>query len=232
MTQLIQHIPKESLPRHLGGTVDVEHDKWLSYCLNYMTNSDKYGSSAMSDHICNSNSTKKETGPESKVCIYLKYSHSSDILVCHLSMTIFHVYNLLFFINHYTFFQTNNLLKENNVVNEESAVVHDNLLSGWTCNTTNSKGRCNNIEKLVYPFLFRVNYLFLFYLYIEEISPMPPSSVSSGFSDDDSLRCDSSQSLTISQFVEYVLKKKRAGLIREYEEIKTRSSDGTFNVAK
>lgn len=66
----------------------------------------------------------------------------------------------------------------------------------------------------------------------EEISPMPPSSVSSGFSDDDSLRCDSSQSLTISQFVEYVLKKKRAGLIREYEEIKTRSSDGTFIVAK
>lgn len=66
----------------------------------------------------------------------------------------------------------------------------------------------------------------------EEISPMPPSSVSSGFSDDDSLRCDSSQSLTISQFVEYVLKKKRAGLIREYEEIKTRSFDGTFTVAK
>lgn len=66
----------------------------------------------------------------------------------------------------------------------------------------------------------------------EEISPMPPSSVSSGFSDDDSLRCDSSQSLSISQFVEYVLKKKRAGLIREYEEIKTRSFDGTFTVAK
>lgn len=67
---------------------------------------------------------------------------------------------------------------------------------------------------------------------IEENSPMPPSSVSSGFSDDDSLRCDSSQSLTISQFVEYVLKKKRDGLIREYEEIKTRSPDGTFNVAR
>ncbi|XP_022178040.1 tyrosine-protein phosphatase non-receptor type 9 isoform X2 [Myzus persicae] len=166
LPQLTQHIPRESLPRHLGGTVDVEHDKWLSYCLNYMTNSDKYGSSAMSDHICNSNSAKKDTGPETK---------------------------------------TNNLLKENNVVNEESAVVNDNLLSGWTCNTINSR---------------------------EEISPMPPSSVSSGFSDDDSLRCDSSQSLTISQFVEYVLKKKRAGLIREYEEIKTRSSDGTFTVAK
>jgi len=78
----------------------------------------------------------------------------------------------------------------------------------------------------------RFTFINFFISSAEEISPMPPSSVSSGFSDDDSLRCDSSQSLTISQFVEYVLKKKRAGLIREYEEIKTRSSDGTFTVAK
>lgn len=60
---------------------------------------------------------------------------------------------------------------------------------------------------------------------------MPPSSVSS-FSDDDSLRCDSSQSLNISQFVEYVLKKKRVGLLREYEDIKAHSPDGTFNAAR
>lgn len=33
-----------------------------------------------------------------------------------------------------------NLLKENNVI-EESAIVQDNLLSGWTCNTTNSRGK-------------------------------------------------------------------------------------------
>lgn len=71
-----------------------------------------------------------------------------------------------------------------------------------------------------------------FFFLAEESSPMPPSSVSSGFSDDDSLRYDSSQSLTISQFVEHVLKKKRAGLIGEYEEIKTRSPDGTFNTAR
>jgi len=65
--QLIQYIPRESLPKHLGGTVNVEHNKWLAYCLNYMTNSDKYGSSAMSDHICNSNNTKKDNGPDIEV---------------------------------------------------------------------------------------------------------------------------------------------------------------------
>lgn len=66
--QLIQHIPKESLPKHLGGTVNVEHGKWLAFCLNYMTNSDKYGSSAMSDYICNSNNTNNDIGPNTKVC--------------------------------------------------------------------------------------------------------------------------------------------------------------------
>lgn len=66
----------------------------------------------------------------------------------------------------------------------------------------------------------------------EESSPMPPSSVSSGFSDDDNLHYDSSQSLTISQFVEYMLKKKKAGLAAEYDEIKTRSPDGTFNAGR
>lgn len=42
-------------------------------------------------------------------------------------------------------FKVNNLLKENNI-NGESAIVQDNLLSGWTCNTTNSKGTIQFIQ--------------------------------------------------------------------------------------
>ncbi|XP_050525959.1 tyrosine-protein phosphatase non-receptor type 9 isoform X2 [Daktulosphaira vitifoliae] len=163
LPQLTQYIPRESLPKHLGGTIDIDHNKWLTYCLNYMTNSEKYGSSDMSEHICNSNNTKKEVDPDPKV---------------------------------------NNVIGENNI--ERSAIVKNNLSSGWTCNTANSR----------------------------ESSPMPTSSVSSGFSDDDSLRCDSSQSLTISQFIDHVLKKKRTGLMKEYEEIKTRSPDGTFTASR
>lgn len=37
-------------------------------------------------------------------------------------------------------FKVNNLLKENNV-NDESAIVQDNLVSGWTCNTENLRGK-------------------------------------------------------------------------------------------
>lgn len=40
---------------------------------------------------------------------------------------------------YYFTFKVNNLLRENNI-NEESAIVQDNVVSGWTCNTTNSRG--------------------------------------------------------------------------------------------
>ncbi|KAI5696273.1 hypothetical protein M8J75_010766 [Diaphorina citri] len=71
-----------------------------------------------------------------------------------------------------------------------------------------------------------------------EGSPLPPpSSASSGFSDDDSLHADptgtsSSQGLSIAEFVEAVRSKGRSGLCLEYTEIKTKPPDGSFEVAK
>lgn len=59
-----------------------------------------------------------------------------------------------------------------------------------------------------------------------------PASASSGFSDDDSLHGDSSQGVTIEQFIERVLEKGRNGLANEYLEIKARPPDGSFNEAK
>lgn len=75
--------------------------------------------------------------------------------------------------------------------------------------------------------------LFLFFSYPGGGSPMPPiSSASSGFSDDDSLHCDTNCGFSLPQFIEIVRSKGRAGLIAEYEEIKSRSPDGTFQHAK
>uniref|UniRef100_A0A1B6D8V8 Tyrosine-protein phosphatase domain-containing protein n=2 Tax=Clastoptera arizonana TaxID=38151 RepID=A0A1B6D8V8_9HEMI len=65
------------------------------------------------------------------------------------------------------------------------------------------------------------------------VSPLPPpSSASSGFSDDDSLHCDVSQGCTLDQFVEMVQSKGRSGLIAEYTEIKARPPEGSFNHAR
>lgn len=65
----------------------------------------------------------------------------------------------------------------------------------------------------------------------EEGNINPPSSASSGFSDDDSLHGDGA-ALTMPQLVEYVRDRGKTGLVQEYSEIRSRPPDGTFNVAK
>lgn len=89
----------------------------------------------------------------------------------------------------------------------------------------------------------------------EEGNLNPPSSASSGFSDDDSLHGDGA-ALTAVQLVDYVRDRGRSGLMQEYAEIRlvfqfpsnnnlselvismflsvlrSRPPDGTFNVAK
>lgn len=61
-----------------------------------------------------------------------------------------------------------------------------------------------------------------------------PSSASSGFSDDDSLHGEPSgfQSFTMEQLVADLKARGRRGLIKEYDEIKQRPPDGSFNNAK
>lgn len=61
----------------------------------------------------------------------------------------------------------------------------------------------------------------------------PPSSASSGFSDDDSLHGDPGlQAVTMEQFIADMHSRGRAGLIEEYAEIRQRPPDGSFNNAK
>lgn len=37
VAQLLTHIPRESLPIQLGGSLELDHNGWLSYCLQSMT---------------------------------------------------------------------------------------------------------------------------------------------------------------------------------------------------
>lgn len=37
VAQLLSHIPRESLPIALGGSLELDHNGWLSYCLQSMT---------------------------------------------------------------------------------------------------------------------------------------------------------------------------------------------------
>lgn len=63
-------------------------------------------------------------------------------------------------------------------------------------------------------------------------SENPPSSASSGFSDDDSLAGAEGDPKTIEQIVQMVKERGRQGLINEYADIRSRAPDGTFVNAK
>uniref|UniRef100_T1PCA3 Protein-tyrosine phosphatase n=1 Tax=Musca domestica TaxID=7370 RepID=T1PCA3_MUSDO len=56
----------------------------------------------------------------------------------------------------------------------------------------------------------------------------PPSSASSGFSDDDSLAGQEGDPKTIEQIVQMVKARGRQGLVKEYADIRSRAPDGTF----
>lgn len=67
---------------------------------------------------------------------------------------------------------------------------------------------------------------------IECWSENPPSSASSGFSDDDSLAGAEGDPKTIEQIVQMVKERGRQGLIKEYVDIRGRAPEGTFTHAR
>ncbi|XP_044760740.1 tyrosine-protein phosphatase non-receptor type 9 [Coccinella septempunctata] len=141
--QLLQHIPRDSLPEKLGGTLRVDHDGWLERCLQLAMTART--ESPQPNYGGKTPSPKRITTPP---------------------------------------------LNENDSAQNVS-------VDSWA----------------------------------EEASLNPPSSASSGFSDDDSLHGEGA-SLTVAQLVAHVRDKGRAGLAEEYAEIRARPPDGTFNVAK
>ena len=75
--------------------------------------------------------------------------------------------------------------------------------------------------------------LHLYFFITGRESPLaPPSSGSSGFSDDDSLHFDDGQGFTLEEFVRHLRDKGRQGLYHDYTQIKTRPPDGTFENSK
>ncbi|XP_045467341.1 tyrosine-protein phosphatase non-receptor type 9 [Harmonia axyridis] len=141
--QLLQHIPRDSLPEKLGGTLRVDHNGWLERCLQLAMTART--ESPQPNYGGKTPSPKRITTPP---------------------------------------------LNENDSAQNVS-------VDSWA----------------------------------EEASLNPPSSASSGFSDDDSLHGEGA-ALTVAQLVAHVRDKGRAGLAEEYAEIRARPPDGTFNVAK
>ncbi|KYM98210.1 Tyrosine-protein phosphatase non-receptor type 9 [Cyphomyrmex costatus] len=178
--QLTLHIPRESLPHRLGGTLEVQHEAWLLHCLKSMTNRG-------GGELCEV--TPRVGTPVSPTANDNTVHQNPNGTTTHSS-------------------STSPIIDKNKQVKNGVSNISDIEIT-----TANSDAWMGTDEA---P------------------SPVqPPSSASSGFSDDDSLHGDPGlQAVTMEQFIADIHSRGRAGLIAEYAEIRQRPPDGSFNNAK
>lgn len=175
--QLTLHIPRESLPHRLGGTLEIQHEAWLLHCLKSMTNRG-------GGELCEV--TPRVGSPLSPT--------SKNHATVHQSPNGTTVSS-----------STSPIIDKNKAKNGISSIGDIEITNGDVWNGTD-----------------------------EAPSPVqPPSSASSGFSDDDSLHGDLGlQAVSMEQLIEEIHSRGRAGLIAEYAEIRQRPPEGSFNNAK
>ncbi|XP_014488930.1 PREDICTED: tyrosine-protein phosphatase non-receptor type 9 [Dinoponera quadriceps] len=175
--QLTLHIPRESLPHRLGGTLEVQHEAWLLHCLKSMTNRG-------GGELCEV--TPRVGTPVSPTA------------------------------KNHTVLQNPNGTTHSN---STSPIIDKNKVKNGVSNIGDIEITANGDVWMGTD---------------EAPSPVqPPSSASSGFSDDDSLHGDLGlQAVTMEQFIADIHSRGRAGLIAEYAEIRQRPPDGQFNNAK
>ncbi|KAG4065964.1 hypothetical protein HA402_006682 [Bradysia odoriphaga] len=143
--QLSLHVPRESLPIHLGGSLKINHSTWLAHCHKSMTN------------------------------------------------------------------------REDELLANIGQPAGPQVSNDYVCEATNQQQLNNHQDG---------NQLSEFY------SENPPSSASSGFSDDDSLAGAEGDPKTIEQIVDMVRSRGRQGLVQEYADIRARAPEGTFTNAR
>ncbi|KAK3930625.1 Tyrosine-protein phosphatase non-receptor type 9 [Frankliniella fusca] len=222
--QLTSHIPRESLPVKLGGTLEVDHAAWLLKCLRSMTNREQHG-----------DGTGEGAGPQ---CVLSNdgadLTSSSSSLSLSVSSSVTAATDAA------------KALIGNGMAGSGSQAAQDKETTTTNGNAQEkpmdcggfgpggdeddeddaevaSASLCNNPHTWDHDHA-GVNG--------EASSPAPPSSASSGFSSEDSLHCDISGGMKIEEFVEYVRSKGNSELVAEYVEIKLREADGSFNHAR
>lgn len=230
------HVPKESLPIRLGGTLDIDHSSWLLHCYKSMTNRE--------DDVCLSTQTNSTAATATNISNstipttiqeITQQQHQSQQLS---PLTINNSINAT----------TNN---HNNIVNNDINLTTttgtgtgDNNLQHHLKNNHNhhNNSDClNNHDQLnnqngQFVGCEQTNNLHNHSNGAPALSELwsenPPSSASSGFSDDDSLAGTEGDPKTIEQIVEMVNKLGRDGLIQEYANIRAKALEGSFTNAK
>lgn len=174
--QLSLHVPREHLPTHLGGSLQINHSTWLLHCFKSMTNRE--------DELLSVIGQQSQQQPAAE-CTGTGSSNDSAVAVV------------------------------GNVINADEHLVNNQNSKQIGENEANSEG----VAVVVANGSSQIS---------EMWSENPPSSASSGFSDDDSLAYSEGDPKSIEQIVKLVQEKGRDGLAKEYAEIRARAPEGTF----
>ncbi|XP_035919741.1 tyrosine-protein phosphatase non-receptor type 9 isoform X2 [Anopheles stephensi] len=230
--QLSLHVPRESLPIRLGGTLEVDHSSWLLHCYKSMTNREDeiiatagqqqqqqpQNSQNSSAIVAGANAGNAGMGSAGIAAI----PAATGTLDTHHLLSGVGVGSELVDVafvaahNHRTVSPSNGTLVEDHLnvddISDLAAVSANQHLPA-----NHASGGVGHHNHHTSNELWTEN---------------PPSSASSGFSDDDSLAGAEGDPKTIEQIVQMVRERGKMGLIREYTEIKARAPDGTFTHAK
>ncbi|TMW47889.1 hypothetical protein DOY81_007039 [Sarcophaga bullata] len=247
------HVPRKALPIHLGGTLEIEHNTWLLHCRKSMTNREDEllanigGLSATTTPITNQNNLianqqqQHITSTAAGIAVvtngdcqrFLPEPNENIQTTSTLTNGHHHHHTLVPIANN----TLNNVVSNTIATSNSTSPIHINKLINL------SNGSTPNGDILVAPLVVNGingdttttttaattggvggNQTGLGDFWTEN----PPSSASSGFSDDDSLAGQEGDPKTIEQIVQMVKTLGRQGLVKEYAEIRSRAPDGTF----
>uniref|UniRef100_A0A182QHZ2 Tyrosine-protein phosphatase non-receptor type 9 n=1 Tax=Anopheles farauti TaxID=69004 RepID=A0A182QHZ2_9DIPT len=224
--QLSLHVPRDSLPVRLGGTLEVDHSSWLLHCYKSMTNREDeiIATASQQQPQGSQNSPAGETGVGGGSPVMgsvgIAIATGPDALETHHSLTgaSSELVDVDFVASHNH--RTVSPANGNGVVVEEHLSVDDiNDMAAVGVNQHLPANHASHVGHHTHT-------------NSELWTENPPSSASSGFSDDDSLAGAEGDPKTIEQIVQMVRERGKMGLIREYTEIKARAPDGSFTHAK
>lgn len=233
-SQLSLHVPHRSLPRHLGGPKEIEQSTWLAHCYDQqqriqMTNREEEsaGGAETDDSLLaaikNSldiltNSLPPQAQPTTDSATVADSASSVD------PKPLVH--------NNAIITLVNSLGDLGEAEDNNNGVESSGPLTGTAVET--GEDAVTAVQKLNLQNNNNNNLTNTSSTLNESWTENPPSSASSGFSDDDSLAGsgDGGDYKTIDQVVEMVRNRGRNGLMGEYAEIKMRAPVGTFTNAR
>lgn len=243
--QLSLHVPREHLPTHLGGSLQINHSTWLLHCYKSMTNREDellaniVGQQQAHHHnhhptsvecsvgsaVDNNssggggdgdgegdrgNQTNNDNNATTTIDLVGDIKKNNGLIDGHSTGTATTTTTTTAAANPTTATTPNQCIDLQNIDNGSNSESNNGGVAMVVGNGgANANGQLS-----------------------EMWSENPPSSASSGFSDDDSLAYSEGDPKTIEQIVQLVREKGRDGLAKEYAEIRARAPDGTFAHAR